>query len=436
LNATRYNSMKSVSNDQVRHNITVNLLDGSFFGAALGFASFVTIIPLFVSELTNSAVLIGLIPAIHSVGWQLPQLLTAPRVSRLERFRPSVLKLTINERLPFLGLAIVAWYSPSLGDQRALILTFVLLIWQGLGGGLTANAWQSMIAKIIPSDRLGTFFGIQNSSANLLASISAILAGILLARLVTPLDFTSCFLFASIAMGISWIFLSMTRETRSSLPEINKRTGTFWTGLGVILKRDANFRWFLVSRMVSQLATMGFAFYTVYAVRILGIGEATIGLMTGLLMGTQIAANPIMGWFGDRYGHRIILIFGTLAAIASAGLAFAGQGIAGFLVVFILTGIANVASWTTPMAMTLEFGRSEQDRPAYIGLANTIIAPFTFLAPLVGGILADQRGFQATFLLSAIAGLGTLGILLFAVKDPPRQDDIPIIPLANDLFWE
>ena len=36
----------------------------------------------------------------------------------------------------------------------------------------------------------------------------------------------------------------------------------------------------------------------------------------------------------------------------------------------------------------LEFGE-EEDRPAYIGLANTLIAPFTFLAPVLGGWLAD-----------------------------------------------
>jgi hypothetical protein len=78
--------------------------------------------------------------------------LTAPRVSRLEQFRPTVL-VTVHERLPFLGLAVVAcirrrWRSTS------TLIDISLLIWQGLGGGFTANAWQSMIAKIIPSDRL------------------------------------------------------------------------------------------------------------------------------------------------------------------------------------------------------------------------------------------------------------------------------------------
>lgn len=51
-----------------RYNFIINVLDGGFFGSALGFASFVTVLPLFVSTLTDSAILIGLASAIHSVG--------------------------------------------------------------------------------------------------------------------------------------------------------------------------------------------------------------------------------------------------------------------------------------------------------------------------------------------------------------------------------
>lgn len=43
----------------LRYNFIVNLLDGGFFGFAMGFASFVTVIPLFVSTMTASAILIG-----------------------------------------------------------------------------------------------------------------------------------------------------------------------------------------------------------------------------------------------------------------------------------------------------------------------------------------------------------------------------------------
>ncbi|HOD04887.1 MAG TPA: MFS transporter, partial [Anaerolineaceae bacterium] len=57
--------------------------------------------------------------------------------------------------------------------------------------------------------------------------------------------------------------------------------------------------------------------------------------------------------------------------------------------------------------------------PVYIGLANTLIAPSSILAPLVGGWLADAINYQATFLVSAgLSGLTALIFLLF-VKNPP-----------------
>jgi hypothetical protein len=74
----------------LRFNFIFNLLDGGFFGFALGFSSFVTIIPLFVSTLTDSAILIGLVPAIHNMGWQLPQLLVANKVAQKPRYKPMV----------------------------------------------------------------------------------------------------------------------------------------------------------------------------------------------------------------------------------------------------------------------------------------------------------------------------------------------------------
>ena len=69
--------------------------------------------------------------------------------------------MTIHERVPFLGFALVALLLPVIGVEAGLAISFLLLIWQGLGGGFTANSWTSMISKIIPSETRGTFFGLQ-----------------------------------------------------------------------------------------------------------------------------------------------------------------------------------------------------------------------------------------------------------------------------------
>jgi MFS family permease len=410
--------MQAAERHTLRHNILVNLVDGGFFGFAVGFASFSTIIPLFVSQLTDSALLIGLIPAIHSMGWQLPQLFNARQVSRQKRFLGLVLKMTIQERLPFIGLAIVAWLAPLIGPNTALVLIFALLVWQGLGAGFAANPWQSMIGKIFPSEYRGTFLGGQSAAANLMASLSAILAGLILQRLASPLDFTLTFILCSLSMAVSWFFLSLTREVEHELPPA---TGPehFWSALPQILRQDLNLRWFLLVRMLSQLAVIGTAFYTVYAVNSLGMDELTVGILTSVLLGVQILANPIMGWLGDHWSHRGIMAVGLLASILSALLAWWAPSAAWFFPVMILTGIANVAIWTISIAMIQQFGREEQ-RPIYIGLSNTLVAPFTILAPFLGGWLAELNGYTSAFSASAVFGLITLIILVFIVKEPAR----------------
>ena len=67
----------------------------------------------------------------------------------------------------------------------------------------------------------------------------------------------------------------------------------------------------------------------------------------------------------------------------------------------------------------------QHPRPAYIGLANTLVAPATILSPFLGGWLADQSGYTSTFLFSAIGGVATLIVLHLLVKDPKHLRQTP-----------
>ncbi|MGE5140706.1 MAG: MFS transporter, partial [Rudaea sp.] len=371
----------------LRHNFIVNLLDGGFFGFAIGIASFVTVIPLFVNTLSSSTILIGLIPAIHAMGWQLPQLLTGHRVNRLARFKPMTLFMTVHERIPFLGLAVIAYYAARLGNSTALTLTFALLVWQGLGGGLTATAWQSLIGKVIPTNRRGTFFGLQSATANLFSAAGAFIAGFVLERVTAPLNFTLCFLAAGIAMIVSLFFLGWTREPAHEPHGGGESQGVFWGRVREILKVDGRFRRFILARIVFQLGAMGSAFYIIYAVRNYGASPEQAGFLTTVLMATQILANPITGWLGDRISHLFAMQFSAVAMGLSALLALFVPGADWFYPVFVLNGIGNVGMWTSAMSMTLEFG-DDRSRPAYIGLSNSLLAPATILLPILGGWLA------------------------------------------------
>lgn len=407
----------------LKHNLTVNLWDGSLFGVALGFASFSTILPLFVASMTDSATLIGLVPAIHSAGWLFPQLFTASHVSRLRQYKHTVLRMTIHERAPFLGFAVVALLLPFIGLNAGLILTFLLLVWQGLGGGFTANAWTSMISKIMPPDSRGTFFGLQAGLANLFISMSAIGAGYLLDSLDSPWDFAVCFFLAAIFFTVSWFALAATREPEDTEKFIPEEKTHFWDDAKRVLSRDKNFNWFLVVRVLSQFATMGFSFYIIYALREFNMTPVVAGYLTATLTISQTIANIGMGWIGDRVGHRVMLIIGAIAAFLSAVLAWNAASIAWFYPIFILTGMANVSLWTISMTMTVDFG-GETERPIYIGLSQTLTAPATILAPIIGGWIADSAGFVPTFTISTVLSLVMISILVFLVKDPRKTRTI------------
>lgn len=420
----------------VRRNVVVNVTDAGFFGFGLGLSSFIAVIPLFASTLTDSTLLVGLIANAHMIGWQLPQLFTADMVARRRRYLPLVLFMTIHERWPYLMMALgVLAMGAGLMDKNAAFVALFVAVWiHSIGGGLTATPWQSMIGKIMPARVRGTFYGVQSSVANLMASGGAALAGILLAGLPYPYNYAACFFLTAVAMLISFGFLSATREAEHE-PEYKPRRDwrAFWGRLRDILYDDANFRWFLVARVLAGFAGMAAAFYAIYAVREHGMSTATTaGLMVGVMTITQTIANPLAGRIGDKYGHRLVFAGINVAMALSAVIALAAPDVHWFVLVFVLAGIAN-AQWTTILAIAPEFSPTLSERPFYIGLLNTGVAPVTLLAPMIGGALADVAGFEATFGVSIVTGLVAAFVLLAMVADPrSRQQEKRQVAMAGD----
>ncbi len=408
--------MQSQKAQHHRFNFTVNILDGAMFGMALGFASFSTVIPLFISSLSDSAILVGMVSAVHVLGWQLPQLFIAPWLARKTYFKPLVMVFTLQERLPFLGLAVVAFLIPSIGKTWGIVLAFLMLTWQAIGGGFTANPWQLMIHKIIFPEVLTTFFGIQAAAMNLLAAVGAVFSGMLLDRIPYPHNYALTFLIASFWLAISYAFINATREPKGEISSTESATSSLWKSIVTILKTDPNFTAVLGVRILGTFGMMGASFFSVYAVNQLGASKTEAGILTSVLMISSVAMNLLLGWLADHWSHRKVLEIGVVAMFLSAILAALAPSSTWFYPVMFFTGVSNTAMWTIMMAYVLTFGE-ERQKPLYVGMANTLITPFTFSAPILGGWLANLFGFPATFWSSAGAAILCLIILHFFVRE-------------------
>ena len=72
------------------------------------------------------------------------------------------------------------------------------------------------------------------------------------------------------------------------------------------------------------------------------------------------------------------------------------------------------------ISIVYEFTDAE-NRPTYIGLANTIPGVAGSIAPLIGGWLAGAMSYQSMFVLSAIIGVVSWVLLRFAVHEPRKM---------------
>ena len=72
----------------MRHNVVALGIDFGLFGVGLSFASQSTILPAFAAHLGASNLIIGAIPALMTLGWNLPTLFAAGYTESLAQKLP------------------------------------------------------------------------------------------------------------------------------------------------------------------------------------------------------------------------------------------------------------------------------------------------------------------------------------------------------------
>ena len=402
-----------------RYNAVVTLLNGSFWMFSASFIGRQTILPLYVSHLTDSRLLIGLLSAISTAGWFLPQIFTANWVQRLPRKKVAPVRVGLfTERLPLFLMvpgALLATRSPTL----ALVVFFLLFAWHVLGNGVVGVGFHAMLAKIIPVDRRGRLMGATQFVGATGGVLCTMVASRLLGRYGFPDGYMFCFAAAAALTLISWIWLALVREPIQAGGEPAASSREYWSRLARILRDDSRFRRYLLSRFVVNIAGMATGFLAVYAAQRWDLPDSqTATFATSMLIG-QALCNLLFGCLADRRGQKLVLELAVLCVVLAVGLALAGPGPAWFHAVFALVGGGAAGLRLSGAIIAFEFS-SPATRPTYIGLNNTVAGISAALAPLLGGLLVDAAGFRALLAVAFGAGLIGLGMFRWLVSEPRR----------------
>lgn len=401
-----------------RHNFIVNALDGTFYWFGYSFIAPAVILPLYISHFTDNPLIIGLIPTINTAGFLLPQLFTSNFIQRapLKKFFPVNLGF-FTERLPVFLLAPSALFLAVANPLLALIAFFVLYTWYSLGAGLIIVGWQDMIAKIIPVERRGRFFGITNFAGNASGILGAMAVPFVLEQFEFPQGYVMAFVAAGVLVFFSWFCLALAREPAvpSSRPRVSQIE--YIRSLPALLRKDANFNRYLVFSIVNAVSGMAIGFLVVYSAQQWNLSDSQAGAYGITMQIGQAVSNLFFGFLADRKGHKLSLEISVLCGVISFALAVLAPDPLWFYPVFFLRGAAFAGAIISGIAIVMEFSQPE-DRPTYIGLANTIPGIFSAIAPMVGGWLAGGFGYPVLFVISGAVGALAYALLRWSVKEP------------------
>lgn len=402
----------------LRHNLAALGADYALFVVGLAFASQSTILPAFAVYLGAPNVVIGAIPAVMTLGWFMPSLFAAGHTETLERKLPFVVRHTIWERVPFVVLALAAFFLADRAPALTLgVMLLVLLVVTSVGGVLMP-AWMDLIGRVVPVTLRGRFFGFANLAASAGGLAASVATASILATVPAPASYGWCFLLTFVCLALSFGALVVVREpaSGSSAPAVPLRE--YLARIPALLGRDPNLAWYLTARAFGVVGSIGSGFYTVYALRAWDAPAAQVGVFTTLLFVGQMVGNTLLGWLADRHGHRLVIILGLSATLAGNLMAIAAPTLGVFGAVFVMMGIQIAAMNVSNLSVMLEFAPAPSEQPTYVGLGTTLVAPIAFGAPLVAGLLADALGFLAVFVVAAIAVSVALGLLIARVRDP------------------
>ena len=147
----------------------------AFFSTAISFTD-ATIISVFILKATGSVFLVGLLQMLRTAVFFIPQILSVNISGRKNRV--TILKWTTLGRssLIIASLATLMTNDPEI----VAIFFFISLTLFSLCDGFTVIPWLDLVAKLLPSNKRGSFFGF----GGVVGGFSQIVAGFLISSIL------------------------------------------------------------------------------------------------------------------------------------------------------------------------------------------------------------------------------------------------------------
>ena len=389
------------------------LIDGIGVGITAGIGSFLSV---FLVRLGATSFQVGLLTAMPALTGMLLSIPVGEFLSRRSNIVPWYARSRFAVLLCYVLTGLVPFFVAQSSQPQAIILiwalatlpqTIVTVGFTVVMGGVAGPGGRFTLMS-----RRWTILGLTNS-------LTVIIVGQLLTWFNFPLNYQVVFIGSAIGALISVIFSSSLRLPPQEVREGQAGLISVLREHGGALRHNKPFVNFTAAQFVFRWGmALAVPLLPLYWVRSVGATDAQISAINSASTFFMMLSYFFWTNLSRRRGERLVLLvaaFGVslyplvTSLTTNPALLVVWAGIAGFFVGGVDLVFFDVVLDTCP----------RENQAAYVGIYQTTVQIATFLAPLVGTIIAD--GFGLTVALAAATVLRLAGAALLTVLGVGRQ---------------
>lgn len=382
----------------------------------------------YLSMITDSPVLLGMLLPLRDGAWALPQLWVSCFLPSIPRKIELYRKLSVVRILSWGSIAVVINFVRQ--QDLILILFFSAYALASLASGLSGLPFLEIVGKTIPAERRGEFFAWRFGLGGLMGIGASFLVRWLIdpnGPLPTPQNYGVLAALYFVAASASLLIFNQVNEPPDE--NIGTRTAFFVQlrrALG-FLKQDVSYRRFITMQSMMTIAGSATPFFAVFVQQSLGGSKAMVGVYLGVLTVTNLLGNIFFGRMSRRVGNRQVMIWATITGLvmsllvtllAVIGRSIGLVGVAAdfaLVPVFILSGLRGTSIGVSANSLLLDL-TPVGERSLYLGFYNTFFG-MVMLATFASGLVLSLIGFAGLAALTLTAHLLAL-LAALRVRSP------------------
>lgn len=408
--------------DHTKTNMILGVINGVFFSGAGAFIHGGVVLPLFISALSGSKILVGLFSTMEVFGWAFPQVFSGALIMGTPLVMWLYNRMSIIRLIAF---ATILLFVFTLGDQNHWLLLLVFGIAfavYSLAGGIAGVPFMEMVGKTIPNNKRGTFFGLRIFFGGLVAVIAGPVVKNILGAYSFPINFGVMFTIAFILIAGGLACFVFAREPVAENPSEKAGIKSNLIYAYNLYKQNANIRRLVLSRILQLCYLTAVPFYVLIATERLNISIELAATYLSFEMSGYLGINFFWAWLSNHISNKKVMQWAALCSLIPPAIAllslYKNPGYFIYGLVFFFNGASSSGSGLGFLNYLLEIS-SSNDRPILVGLVHTMVAPAVFMS-IVGGIIIELLDMRSMLIITAIC-LIISSIYIAALVEPERS---------------